>query len=172
MNKYYTTLELHKILEMLAEQASNEETKRLALALEPDTDVDTVRREIRKTSDAFDLSAKYGTPAFCNFKDVRGSLRRAESGASLTLRELLDIAQMLYQIRMLSDWHVSCNGEESSIGYLFVSLSPNKYLEEKIKNAVVSDEEISDMASPALADIRRRIARAGVKIYYPIMIIH
>lgn len=164
MNKYYTTLELHKILEMLAEQASNEETKRLALALEPDTDVDTVRREVRKTSDAFDLSAKYGTPAFCNFKDVRGSLRRAESGASLTLRELLDIAQMLYQIRMLSDWHVSCNGEESSIGYLFVSLSPNKYLEEKIKNAVVSDEEISDMASPALADIRRRIARAGVKI--------
>lgn len=164
MNKYYTTLELHKILEMLAEQASNEETKRMALSLEPDTDVDAVRREIKKASDAFDLSAKYGTPAFCSFKDVRGSLRRAESGASLTLRELLDIAQMLYQIRMLSDWHVSCNGEESSIGYLFVSLSPNKYLEEKIKNAVVSDEEISDMASPALADIRRKIARAGVKI--------
>ncbi|MDE7279625.1 MAG: endonuclease MutS2, partial [Oscillospiraceae bacterium] len=74
------------------------------------------------------------------------------------------IAQMLYQVRMLSDWYISCDGEESSIGYLFVSLSPNKYLEEKIKNAVVSDEEISDMASPALADIRRKIAQAGVKI--------
>ncbi|MDE6599197.1 MAG: endonuclease MutS2, partial [Oscillospiraceae bacterium] len=92
------------------------------------------------------------------------SLNRAKSGASLTLRELLNIAQMLYQVRMLSDWYISCDGEESSIGYLFVSLSPNKYLEEKIKNAIISDEEISDMASPALADIRRKIAQAGVKI--------
>ncbi len=166
MNKYYTTLELHKILDMLAAEASNEETKRMALSLEPDTDVDNVKQEIKKTSDAFDMSAKYGTPAFVNFKDVRGSLNRAKSGASLTLRELLDIAQMLYQSRALSDWYISCKEEdrETSIGYLFTSLSPNKYLEEKIKNAIISEEEISDMASPALADIRRKIAQAGVKI--------
>lgn len=164
MNKYYTSLELHKILDLLANEASNERTKEMALALEPQTDVDAVRREVRKTSDAFDLSAKYGTPAFIGFKDVRGALNRAKSGASLTLRELLDIAQMLYQIRMLSDWHISCEGTESSIGYLFVSLSPNKYLEDKIKNAIISEDEISDMASPALANIRRKIAQAGVKI--------
>ncbi|MCM1328330.1 MAG: endonuclease MutS2 [Ruminococcus sp.] len=164
MNKYYTSLELHKILEMLSEECSNELTKENALALEPLTDVDGVRREVKKTSDAFDLSVKYGTPAFCNFKDVRGSLTRAKSGASLTLRELLDIAQMLYQVRMLSDWHISCGDEETSIGYLFTSLSPNKYLEDKIKDAIISEEEISDMASSALADIRRKIARAGVKI--------
>ncbi|MBP1560969.1 MAG: endonuclease MutS2 [Oscillospiraceae bacterium] len=164
MNKYYTSLELHKILDLLANEASNERTKEMALALEPQTDVDAVKREVRKTSDAFDLSAKYGTPAFIGFKDVRGALNRAKSGASLTLRELLDIAQMLYQIRMLSDWHISCEGTESSIGYLFVSLSPNKYLEDKIKNAIISEDEISDMASPALANIRRKIAQAGVKI--------
>lgn len=164
MNKYYTSLELHKILEMLSEEASNELTKEMTLSLEPRTDFDEVRREIKKTSDAFDLSVKYGTPAFCNFKDVRGSLNRAKSGASLTLRELLDIAQMLYQVRMLSDWHISCGDEESSIGYLFASLSPNKYLEDKIKDAIISEEEISDMASSALANIRRKIAQAGVKI--------
>ncbi|MDE7289832.1 MAG: endonuclease MutS2, partial [Oscillospiraceae bacterium] len=164
MNKYYTSLELHKILEMLSEEASNELTKEMTLSLEPQTDVDAVRSEIKKTSDAFDLSVKYGTPAFCNFKDVRGSLNRAKSGASLTLRELLDIAQMLYQIRMMSDWHISCGDEESSIGYLFASLSPNKYLEDKIKDAIISEEEISDMASSALANIRRKIAQAGVKI--------
>lgn len=164
MNKYYTSLELHKILEMLSEEASNELTKEMTMSLEPQTDVDAVRREIKKTSDAFDLSVKYGTPAFCNFKDVRGSLNRAKSGASLTLRELLNIAQMLYQVRMLSDWHISCGDEESSIGYLFASLSPNKYLEDKIKDAIISEEEISDMASSALANIRRKIAQAGVKI--------
>ncbi len=164
MNKYYTSLELHKILEMLADEASNELTKEMALSLEPISDLYKVRQEIKKTSDAFDLSVKYGTPAFGNFKDVRGALTRAKSGAKLTLRELLDIAYMLYQIRMLSDWHISCNNEETSLGYLFVSLAPNKYLEEKIKNAIVSEDEISDMASPALANIRRKIAQAGVKI--------
>lgn len=164
MNKYYTSLELHKILEMLSEEASNELTKEMTLSLEPQTDVDAVKREVKKTSDAFDLSVKYGTPAFCSFKDMRGSLNRAKSGASLTLRELLDIAQMLYQVRMLSDWHISCGDEESSIGYLFASLSPNKYLEDKIKDAIISEEEISDMASSALANIRRKIAQAGVKI--------
>lgn len=164
MNKYYTSLELHKILEMLSEEASNELTKEMALSLEPTSDLYTVKQEIKKTSDAFDLSVKYGTPSFGNFKDIRSSLARAQSGAKLSLRELLDIAYMLYQIRILSDWYISCNGEETSIGYLFVSLAPNKYLEEKIKNAIVSEDEISDMASPALANIRRKIAQAGVKI--------
>lgn len=164
MNKYYNSLELHKILEMLADEASNELTKEMALSLEPISDLYTVKQEIKKTSDAFDLAVKYGTPAFGSFKDVRGSLTRAQSGSKLTLRELLDISYMLYQIRILSDWYVSCKDEETSLGYLFVSLAPNKYLEEKIKNAIISEDEISDMASPALANIRRKIAQAGVKI--------
>lgn len=164
MNNYYKSLELHKILEMLSEEASNTKTKEMALALTPESDIDVVRSEMKKTSDAFDLSVKYGTPAFSNFKDIRVALHRASSGASLSLRELLDIAQMLYQIRMLSDWYKSTENEETSIGYLFVSLAPNKYLEDKIKNAVVSEDEISDMASHELANIRRKIAQAGVRI--------
>lgn len=164
MNNYYKSLELHKILEMLSEEASNTKTKEMALALTPECDIDVVRSEMKKTSDAFDLSVKYGTPAFSNFKDIRGALHRASSGASLSLRELLDIAQILYQVRMLSDWYKSTENEETSIGYLFVSLAPNKYLEDKIKNAVVSEDEISDMASHELANIRRKIAQAGVRI--------
>lgn len=164
MNNYYKSLELHKILEMLSEEASNTKTKEMALALTPESDIDVVRSEMKKTSDAFDLSVKYGTPAFSNFKDIRGALHRASSGASLSLRELLDIAQMLYQIRMLADWYKSTENEETSIGYLFVSLAPNKYLEDKIKNAIVSEDEISDMASHELANIRRKIAQAGVRI--------
>lgn len=164
MNNYYKSLELHKILEMLSEEASNTKTKEMALALTPESDIDVVRSEMKKTSDAFDLSVKYGTPAFSNFKDIRGALHRASSGASLSLRELLDIAQMLYQVRMLSDWYKSTENEETSIGYLFVSLAPNKYLEDKIKNAVVSEDEISDMASHELANIRRKIAQAGIRI--------
>lgn len=164
MNKYYKSLELHKILEMLSNEASNSKTKEMALELEPMTDVDAVRNELQKTTHAFDLSVKFGTPAFYNFKDVTGSINRAKSGASLSLRELLDVAQMLQQIRMLTDWYKSCSDIETSIGYLFTSLAPNKYLEDKIKTAVISEDEISDMASPELANIRRKIAQAGIRI--------
>ncbi len=164
MNDNFKSLELHKILEMLAEEASNAGTKEMAVSLVPVSDLFTVRSEMKKTSDAFELSVKYGTPSFRNFKDVRVSLERAKAGASLSLRELLDIADMLYQTRMLSEWYKTTGGEEASIGYLFTALSPNKYLEDKIKNAVISEDEISDTASRELMDIRRKIARAGIKI--------
>ena len=39
MNKYYKTLELDKILEMLANEASNEKTKQMALEIEPSFDI-------------------------------------------------------------------------------------------------------------------------------------
>ncbi len=164
MNKYYNSLELHKILEMLADETSNARTRETALALEPITELENVRLEVRKTAQAFDLSVKYGTPAFTGFKDVRGSLNRAKSGASLTLRELLDIAQMLYQIRILSDWNKSRGEEETLLDELFASLSPDKYLEDRIKESILSEDEIADTASSNLANIRRKIAQAGIKI--------
>ncbi len=164
MNKYYETLELHKILEMLADETSNDRTREAALSIKPETDINIVKREVKKTAQAFDLSVKYGTPSFIGFKDVRGSLGRARSGASLTLRELLDIAQVLYQIRLLSDWNRSRGEEETLLDEFFASLSPDKYLEDKIKNAILSEDEISDTASPELANIRRKISKAGSKI--------
>lgn len=164
MNNYYKSLELHKILEMLSDEASNSRTKEMALELSPCTDLEKVKKEMKKTEDAFELSVKYGTPGFTSFKDIRGSLRRASSGASLSLRELIDIGQMLYQVRIISDWYKSVEEKDTTLCELFSSLSPNNFLEDKIKNSILSEDEISDMASHELADIRRKIAQAGVKI--------
>ena len=164
MNKHFETLELHKILDMLSEQAGNDETRRMIAALEPETDTDKVKESLKKTEDAFDLSVKFGTPPFYNFKDVRGSLQRAQSGASLSLRELLDICAMLKQIRGLTDYHASCGDAETVLDPLFAELSPNKWLEDKIQNAILTEDEIADTASAELANIRRKIAQAGVRI--------
>ncbi|MBP0963820.1 MAG: endonuclease MutS2 [Oscillospiraceae bacterium] len=166
MNKYYRSLELHKILEMLSAEASNERTKEMALALEPSSDLEYVRLELKKTNDCLNLSAKFGTPSFYNFKDIRNSVSRAKSGASLSLKELLSVAQMLKQIRVLTEWNHQCIYEEleNSIGYLFESLCPNKQLETRIYESILSEDEIADTASSELASIRRKIAQAGIKI--------
>lgn len=164
MNKHYKTLELHKILDMLSEQAGNDETRRMIAELEPETDIEKVKESLKKTEDAFELSVKFGTPPFYSFKDVRGSLQRAQSGSSLSLRELLDICSMLKQIRGLTDYHASCGDATTVLDPLFEELSPNKWLEDKIQNAILTEDEIADTASAELANIRRKIAQAGVRI--------
>ncbi len=164
MNKYLRTLELDKILEMLAGLASNDETRRMALEIKPDSDLERVRYETLKTSQALELSVQYGTPPFINFKDISTPAARAKSGAVISLRDLMDIAAMLRQIKGLSDWYGHCENVETELSYLFSRLMPNDYLLEKLERSIISEEEIADAASAELAAIRRKINRAGMQL--------
>lgn len=164
MNKYFKTLELHKVLKMLSDMASNDRTRQMALELEPCTDYDTVCLEMDKTSQALDLTVRFGTPPFYEIKDVSSSLRRAASGARISLRELIDIKGLLNQIGALSDWYSHCENVQTELDYLFEDLRPDKYLQEKLERSIISEDEISDAASPELAAIRKKISRAGLKL--------
>ncbi|MDE5854336.1 MAG: endonuclease MutS2, partial [Ruminococcus sp.] len=164
MNKYLKTLELDKILEMLAELCSNDKTKHMALALRPSNDLAEVRHENLKTSQALELSVQYGTPPFSNFRDVSVSAKRAKTGALISLRDLMDIAVMLRQISSLAKWYGSCENVETELDYLFSRLTPNDWLLEKLDRSIISETEISDAASPELAAIRRKINRAEMQL--------
>lgn len=164
MNKYLKTLELDKILEMLAELTSNEESRKMALALRPDCDTERTRFECLKTSQALSLSVQFGTPPFSNFKDVTATAARARSGAIISLRDLMDIAAMLRQIKGLADWYGHCENIETELSYLFSQLKPNDWLLEKLERSIISENEIADAASPELAAIRRKINRAGMQL--------
>ncbi len=164
MNKYLKTLELDKILDMLAELASNEATRKMALELRPDCNLERVRYECLKTSQALELSVQFGTPPFSNFKDITSTAARAKSGAVISLRDLMDIAAMLRQIKGLADWYKHCENIETELSYLFSRLQPNDWLLEKLDRSIISENEIADAASPELAAIRRKINRAGMQL--------
>lgn len=164
MNKYLRTLELDKILEMLAEHTSNGAAREMALALRPDNDLERVRYECLKTSQALELSVQFGTPPFSNFKDITTVAARAKSGAVVSLRDLMDIAAMLRQIKGLYDWYGHCENIETELSYLFSRLQPNDWLLEKLDRSIISENEIADSASPELAAIRRKITRAGMQL--------
>ncbi len=164
MNKYLKTLELDKILEMLSQLASNDETKRMALEVRPDSDLERVKYETLKTSQALSLSVQFGTPPFINFKDVSTPAARAKSGAVISLRDLMQIAAMLRQIKGLADWYAHCENVETELDYLFSRLMPNDYLLEKLERSIISEDEIADAASSELAAIRRKINRAGMQL--------
>ena len=163
MNRHDKTLELDKILEKLAAQTSLRDAHELALALEPQTDIEKVRRLLRETDDAVMLSGRFGAPSFGGAVNCAGNLRRAEAGGCLTAGELLQIAGTLRIIRTVKEWQSRCSSVETTLDGYFSGLISNKYLEEKITSAILSEDEISDKASSTLADIRRKIRTASSK---------
>ena len=157
LSQDYITLELHKVLEMLAAEAANEKTKELARALTPDNDPARVRYALQQTEDAFQLSVRFGSPAFDSFTDVCAAVRRTQSGARVSLKELLEIARLLRQISALTDWYDHCGQMENTLSDLFARLQPNPYLADLLERSIENEERLADAASPALGQIRRKI---------------
>ena len=156
-------LELEQVLTLLAECAGSEQGKTACLNLRPISDVEEVRILLDQTTAASDLSTRKGNPVFSEVSDVSASLERADMGGCLQPKELLAIAGVLRCARNVKSY---CDPEEKStvLDPVFQALVPNKYLEDRILGAILSEDEIADTASPALADIRRHIRIQSGKI--------
>jgi DNA mismatch repair protein MutS2 len=163
MNRHYQTLELDKILERLAAQTTLADAHELALSLEPQTDPEKVKKLLQQTDDAVALSGRFGAPSFGGAVNCAGNLRCAQAGGCLTTGELLHIARTLHIIRTVKEWQSRCASVETTLDPYFSGLISNKYLEDKITSAILSEDEISDKASAALSDIRRNIRTASSK---------
>ena len=164
LNRHQKALELDKILEMLSELATCEDAKALALELTPSAALYDAQSLINQTNAAYILLAKFGGPSFGAIRNVNSSLARAGAGGVLTMRELLEVAEVLRVIRSLYDWRFSQPGADSPLDVYFSSLVPNRMLEDKITTAIISDDEMSDLASRTLADIRRKIRNQSQSI--------
>ena len=69
-NRHYRSLELDKILEMLASHATCADAKSLALSLTPQTDLYLAQALLKQTEDAHMLLARFGGPAFGGLHNV------------------------------------------------------------------------------------------------------
>ena len=162
--KTLRTLEFDKICDRLVTLAATEGAKAKAAALLPDNDPDTIRRRLTHTTDAKRLVTMKGMPAFGGVKDVGAALERAEKGATLSPRELLDIAGVLRCARVLSDYSRGERNFTTVLDEIFDRLIPNRLLEERIFRSIPAEDMIADEASPALAEIRRKIRAVNSKI--------
>jgi len=157
MNRHLTALEFDKILERLAQFTACPDAHELALSLRPESDIDLAQAQINQTRDAHMLLARFGGPSFGGLRNVNNAAARAGAGSTLSMRELLDVAEVLRTVRALAQWRSTNAGVETVLDPLFSALQPNKYLETKITSAIISEEEIADSASPELFEIRRKI---------------
>ncbi len=162
--KTLTALEYDKIVQALAERALTEGAKARALSLLPSNDYEEVVRRQKHTADARRLLAQKGYPPFSGVQDILGAVERAEKGASLSPRELLNIATVLQTARALLDYQNSSEASDNSLQEIFGRLLSDRTLERRITGAIVSEDTIADEASPALADIRRKMRAANNRI--------
>ncbi len=162
--RHQRTLELPKILERLSSLCSCPDAVEAALSLQPEHSLRGAQQLMKETVDAHALIARFGAPSFGGMSNCRGSITRAQAGGTLSMRELLEIAEVLRVIRSLTEWRSRCAGTETALDERFDCLLPNQYLENRITTAIVSEEEMSDHASPALADIRRKKRSASGRV--------
>ena len=156
-------LELDQVLEQLAACAGSQGGKQACLRVHPSSDLEDVNLMLEQTTAASNLCTRKGNPVFGDVTDVSESLERADRGGSLQPVELLRIAGVLRCARNIKGY-VSEDDQSTVLDTFFNALTPNKYLEDKIFGAILSEEEIADNASPALADIRRHMRIQAGKI--------
>ena len=161
-------LELDKILALAAAEATSMPAKDRILAITPTDCYEDAETMLGRTSDAFRLSGIAGKPPFSGIREVNYQLDRAVKGGSMNPKELLDIAALLRSARQTHTYRrsdrIARDDFMTSLDYLFDGLTPIRSLEERIEAAIISEEEISDNASPELRNIRRQISVVNQRI--------
>ena len=164
IQKHMKTIELDKVLELLAEKTACEDAADFARNLIPVTEIEEVQQMLSETDTAYQMMARFGAPSFYGLQQIVNSLRRAQSGGVLNLAEFLSIAGVLRAMRGIVQWRKKSEGLQTMLDWRFDCLTSNPYLEDKINQTVASEEEVADTASSALADIRRKMRRASQKV--------
>ena len=160
-------LEFHKIREMVSERASSGKAKQAAVELSPSCDIFEIRHLQDQTDEALRYIYAKGAPSFNGIKDIRGSVKRTEIGACLTMGELLDIAECLYVVSRIQAYGNRENrmqGDFPELDPLFQGLIEVNDLEEEIRRCILSEEELYDTASPKLHKIRKEITIQETRI--------
>ena len=166
--KAYQTLEFYKITERLAGHAASTGGRKRCMELEPMENIDDINRAQNETADALSRIYRRGGLYLAGAKDVRASLKRLEVGSSLNIMELLDICTLLEtagKAKQYGRQNEEREEQPDTLDPLFSALEPCTPLTQEIRRCILSEEEISDDASPALRSVRRSIRTVNDRIH-------
>ena len=165
-DKCLHTLEYDKIINILCDYASSELGKVLVKSQKPMTDINEIVKAQGQTSTALSMIWKKGSISFSGLHDIRPSLKRLEIGSVLGIGELLRISALLNVTLKIKNYGYSPDEEVSNcLTGFFENLEPLSPFNNEIKKCIISEEEISDEASPTLKSIRRQIKITNDKIH-------
>ena len=150
-------LEFDRITERLASLAATEGAAEALRSLQPADDGASVNRLLDQTADARAMMTVKSQPPFGRAKNITPHIERAVKGATLTTRELLDVASLLRTVGALKKY--GAGGGAGSLHDFFRLLTENNFLEKSISGAIAAEDMLSDNASDELFSIRRSIRK-------------
>jgi DNA mismatch repair protein MutS2 len=160
VSKSITTLEFNKILSTIATFASSTTAKERILSMLPLSNIDDINRILDEVEEADKAIYEYSVCPGFGFDDVTHIIQKADILSTLTMGELLKVSALLRcsdsvkkSINKLSDV-----GSPKLLSYAR-EIYVDHALQNEIDKAILSDDEISDDASPELRIIRQKIRR-------------
>ena len=163
--KALETLEYKKIIAQLKREMGSAASAKLADELTPLTSEKIIKEELRSTTEAVDLIVRKGPLPTGGLYDIREALLLAKKGGSLTMRQLLEVQNVLgISSEVVAFMHDDALPELKYIGEMVDLIVEFTALEKEISRCILTEDEMADNASPKLKDIRRSIPQQNQAI--------
>jgi len=155
-SKILTLLEFNKILDLLRDQAGSGLAKERIAQLEPMTNMRMAKDALTETTEAVSVIVHKGSIPVGEIGDISSIVSMARRGRCLSMRELLQVRASIAASRQVKAFLK----EDMPDGLKVITeiaglLDPAVKLERDIYDAIISEDEMSDNASPVLKSIRR-----------------
>ena len=165
LDKTLKTIEYDKIMTEVSRYAVLEETKKEIIAFSPITDYLGAELLLKKTDEAYEYLYTYSLGGVCYFDNIFEELKRVDIGGVLNNSELLKVVSNLKSSRIIKNEISSVNDAKL---YLLNEIANRLYVnsefENEISTKIISEDEVSDNASPKLYSIRKSISSLNARI--------
>ncbi len=163
--KTLKALEYDKILAEVSAFAVLHNTKEAILDLKPLNTLNEVDLLLKQTEEAYKYLYVYSVGGIYFFDDITEQLDRVVVGGVLNNLELLQVVSNLKSARIIKSAFSSVNDASLTLLNQIVDrLYVNQEFENEITSKIISEDQISDNASPKLYSIRKSIASLNAKI--------
>lgn len=165
--KLLKNLEFNKILQQISEYAATQSAADRIINIEPAEGIGRLNTLLDLVKEASDLSCTNGRVLISGYKEISDLVFHAQKGGVVREGGLLRIAA---DLRIAKQTKKQIIPEQySNVSYPLLEEIADELegivpLEKEISRAILSEDEISDHASSALYDIRRKIRDANASI--------
>lgn len=151
------TLEYNKIIELCCQYTVSQLGEQRLRGLSPSGDIKKAQLLLKQTREADSIYRRFGKSPVDYFEDISYTLERIHAALFLSMGELLKIAACLKVSKKTKD--VLKNGNEDDALYQMAQgLFEDSHIENEILRCIISEEEMSDNASPELNRLRRQMS--------------
>ena len=163
--KTLKAIEYDKIMADVANYAVLEKTKDELRSFVPLNVPNEVELLLNKTEEAYKYLYTYSTGGIYYFDNVEEQLKRVDIGGTLTILEILKVTSNLKSARLIKTAIASVSDKSLTLIKEIVDrLFINPEFEKEISDKIISEDKLSDNASPKLYSIRKSIAQINAKI--------